>query len=168
VSMRKTALIICLIFAALCPAAGYALTGKYPGVVASLLAGLLWLPARKNPHSWMPSILLIVSVTLSAAGLLIGLPFFLIVIGSVAALAGWDLLILNAELENSQSGEKTRQYESRHLQTLVLAVGFGIIATLLRYTANLRIPFFVMILLVAIMLFALDRIWGFLKKGGKL
>ncbi|MBN1266903.1 MAG: hypothetical protein JXA25_15515 [Anaerolineales bacterium] len=166
--MRKTALILCLIIAALSPAAGFALAGIYTGVVPSLLAGLLWLPARKYPHSWMPSISLTVSTALAAAGVLNGLSFILMIIGAGAALAGWDLLLLNAELENTQPGEKTRQYESRHMQTLALAVIFGILAALPRYAGNLQIPFFVMIILIAIMLFALDRIWGFLNKGGKL
>ena len=83
---------------------------------------------------------------------------------SGVALAVWDLLLLDDAMGGKSSGEQIRQYESKHLQSLALALGSGLLVTFLGRLLNLRIPFVVIVFLVALLLFGFERIWGTIKK----
>ena len=89
------------------------------------------------------------------------------IFASAVALAVWDLLVLDSELGNTSSVEQTRRYETRHLQSLTLALGSGLLATLLGSFLKIQMPFIVLMLFVAFILFALDRVWGYIKNTGK-
>jgi hypothetical protein len=167
-SLRKIFFFLFLILSTLCLAAGYAIDRQWIGAMIAILAGLAWLLARKNPGSVLPHVCLLISVGLAVVGRLIGSPPFLMVSGSAVALAVWDLLLLDSSLGNNSSLEQTRQYENKHLQSLMLALGFGLLSILLGRAINLHTPFFVLMLFIIFILFALDRIWGYIKKTGKL
>ena len=156
--LRKTLLIICLIISVLCLAAGYALTGKWLGAALAILTGPAWLLARKYQESWLLFICLLISV-----GLIGAIPL-LMIFGSGIALAVWDLVFLDIGLGSDSSGEQTCRYENKHLQVLAMALGFGLVVTSLGRFINLQIPFIVMILLIAFTMFALDRVWTYIKK----
>jgi hypothetical protein len=81
------------------------------------------------------------------------------------ALAVWDLLNLDAALERNSSGQQTRQYEISHLQALTLALGSGLLATFFGRLLNFQMPFIVLMLFIAFSLFALDHVWGYIKKA---
>jgi uncharacterized membrane protein YhhN len=135
-------------------------------MIVSLIGPGWWL-ARKYPTTTLPLVCLLISVGLAVVGRLAGSPPLLMIFGSAVALAIWDILLLDSALENHSWVEKTRQYENRHLQALMLALGCGILAVLLGRLANIQIPFIVLILFIIFMLFALDRAWGYIKKAGK-
>jgi hypothetical protein len=99
--------------------------------------------------------------------MLIGSPPLWLLFGSALALVVWDLLLLDAALGNTSPIEQTRQYESQHLQSLMLALGFGLSTALLGRLLNIQIPFIVLVLCILFILIALDRVWGYLKKTGK-
>ena len=86
------------------------------------------------------------------------------IFGSAAALAAWDLVLLDSALGNHSYGEPTRRYENRHLQSLLMVLGFALLAIVLGRFVNLQLPFIVLLLSLAFILFALDRVWGYLKK----
>ena len=96
-----------------------------------------------------------------------GSPALAMIAGSAIALAVWDILLLDSALGNHLSAEPTRQYESKHLQALMLALGCGLFVTFLGRLSNIQVPFIVLLLLVTFILFALDRVWGYIKKAGK-
>ena len=97
-----------------------------------------------------------------------GVSPLLMIFGSAMALVVWDLVLLDSAVGNTSVGEQTRQYETRHLRSLLLTLGFGLIATLLGRSLSIQIPFLVLLLFVAFILFALDRIWSYIKKTGRL
>jgi hypothetical protein len=163
-SLRKLGFVACLIVSTLCLAAGYALAGQWLGAVLAILAAPAWLFARKYPFSWLPFICLSMSIGLAVIGRLLGSPPWLMICSSALALAVWDLLLLNVSLAGCASGEQTRRYENKHLQSLALAVGSGLFATFLGRLLNLQVPFLFLALLVALAVLGLDRIWGYLKK----
>ena len=165
-SLRKTLLIICLIISVLCLAAGYTLAGQWIGAILATLMAPAWLLARKYPQSWLLFVCLLVSVGLAAAGILVGASPLLMIFGSGISLAVWDLVSLDVALGSDSSREQTRHFENKHLQALVLAVGFGLVVTLLGRLVSLQIPFIVLIVLIAFTLLALDRVWGYIKKQG--
>ncbi len=162
-SLRKTFFFICLLISVSCLAAGYGIVGQRTGTLIAILLGPAWLLARKYSTTPLPLICLLVSVGLAVAGRLIGAPSLWMILGSGVALAAWDLLFLDATLEGNSLGQQTRQYENKHLQSLMLALGSGLFATLLGRLLNLQIPLMLLILFIICSLFALDRVWGYIK-----
>lgn len=162
--IRNTYFAICLIVSTLCLAVGYAIAGHWIGAGLAIITGLTWLLARKYPVSGLSLICLLASVGLAVAGQLTGSPPLLMICGSGFALAVWDLLFLDTALGRNASGEQTKRYESKHLQSLALALGSGLSVAFLGRFLNLQIPFVVLVLFVALAIFGLDRIWGYIKK----
>jgi hypothetical protein len=163
-TLRKTLFVVCLVVSALCLAAGYGISGQWVGVLVAIITGLAWLLARKYPASWLPLLCLLMTVGLAVAGRLTGSPPFLMICGSGVALAVWDLLFLDVALGSHSSGEQARQYEGKHLQSLALALGSGLLVTFLGRLLNLQIPFVLLMLFIALAIFALDRVGGYIKK----
>jgi hypothetical protein len=150
-----------------CLAAGYWLAGQWIGILVAILVAPIWLLAQKRPASWLPYICLSLSVVLAVIGTLIGSPVLFMTLGSTVALAVWDLLWLDAALGNDPTTEPSRQYEYKHIRSLLLALGIGLLAILLGHFVTIRLPFIILILLIAFILFAMDRTLGYLKKTGK-
>jgi hypothetical protein len=162
--LRKTFFVVCLVVSMLCLTAGYGFAGQWVGAVIAITFGLAWLPARKYPVSWLPHLCLFGSVILAVTGQLTGIPPVLMICGSGFALAVWDLILLDGALDTSSSGEQTRRYENKHLQSLALALGAGLLLAFLGGALNLQIPFVAMMLFVALVIFGFDRIWSTIKK----
>jgi hypothetical protein len=161
---RNILLSVCLIVSTACLIAGYGLAGQWIGVVLAILSGLAWLPARKYQALWLPHLCLFASVGLAVSGQLTGASPVLMICGSGLALAVWDLIFLDSALGTNTSEEQTGRYENSHLHSLALALGSGLLAAFLGGWLNLRIPFVVMLLLVALILFGFERIWGTIKR----
>lgn len=163
-SPRKTLFVICLILSTLCLAAGYGIARQWTGMIVAILLGPTWWLARKYPGSGLPFVCLSISVGLAVIGRLTGSPPLWMIFGSASALAVWDLLFLDSALGNTAPGAPTRQYENQHLRTLLLALGFALLAVLLGRFVTIQLPFVVLLLSLALLLYALDRVWGTLKK----
>jgi hypothetical protein len=161
---RKTFFVICLVVSMLCLTAGYGFAGQWIGAVIAIISGLSWLLARKYPLSWLPHLCLFMSVSLAVAGQVTGTPPVLMICGSGFALAAWDLICLDGALGTNSSGEQTMRYENKHLQSLALALGSGMLVAFLGGLFHLQIPFAVMMLLVALVIFGFERVWGTIKK----
>jgi hypothetical protein len=161
--LRKTFFVICLTVSMLCLTAGYGIAGEWIGAAIAIVTGLAWLLARKYPASGLPFICLVVSVCLAVVGRLSGSPPLLMICGSGFALAVWDLIFLDEALGGNSSEEQTRQYESKHLQSLALALGSGLLITFLGRLLNLQIPFVLLMLFIALALFGLDRVGSYIK-----
>ena len=166
-SLRKTFFAICLIILVLCLAAGYWISGQWIGAILAILIGPAWWLSRKYPDSLLPLVCLLGSVGLAVAGRLVGSPPLLMIFSSAAALAVWDLLLLDAALGNHSATEQTRRYENEHLQSLMLALGSGLLAALLGSFLKIQIPFILLLLFIILILFALDRVWDYIKTTGK-
>ena len=164
--LRKPFFVICLTVSTLCLAAGYVGAGEWTGAVIAILIGAAWLFARKYPASGLPFICLAGSVCLAVVGRLNGALPLLMICGSGVALAVWDLVLLDNALDGASSEAQTRLYESRHLQSLALALGCGLLMAFLGRLLALRPPFVVVMLLVALVIFGLDRAYGYIKKRG--
>ena len=165
--LRKTLFIICLILSVLCLAAGYGIAGHWLGAMLAILTGPAWLLARKYPRPQLSLVCLLITVGFAVVGRLVGSPPFLMIFASAVALAVWDLLVLDSALENTSWGEQTRHYETRHLQSLTLALGSGLLGILLGSFLKIQMPFIVLMLFIAFVLFALDHVWGYIKNTGR-
>ena len=163
-SLRKTLFVISLILSTLCLAAGYGIARQWMGTIVAILLGPTWWLARKHPSSGLPFVCLSISVGLAVLGRLTGSPSLWMIFGSATGLAAWDLLFLDSALGNASASGPTRQYENQHLRALLLALGFALCAILLGHFVTIQLPFVVLLLSLAFLLFALDRVWGILKK----
>jgi hypothetical protein len=163
-AFRKIFFAACLVLSVLCLAAGYGVAGQWPGVVMAIITGLAWLLARKYSDSGLPLLCLLASVGMAVVGRLTGVTPLLMICGSGMALAVWDLLLLDVALESHSSGEQTRQYENKHLQSLVLALGSGLCVAFLGRFLTLQIPFALLILFIVLTVFGLDRVWSHIEK----
>jgi hypothetical protein len=168
VSIRKIFFVICLILSVFCLATGYGSARQWMGAIVAILMGPAWYLARNYPDSPLPFLCLSGSVGLAVVGRLIGSSPLWMIFGSAAALVVWDLIFLDSALGKHSSTERTRQYENKHLQALLLALGSALFATVFGRLVNIQIPFIVLILFLAFLLFALDRVWGYIKKTGRL
>jgi hypothetical protein len=63
---------------------------------------------------------------------------------------------------NPSSGQGYR-YEIHHLQSLGLVVGLGIFAGIFGRMLHLQTPFVLFVIFIALILFALNRIWDYFK-----
>jgi hypothetical protein len=162
--LRKIFFIICLVISTVFLIVGYVITGLWIGAVIAIITGLAWLPSQKYPGSWLPHICLFASVCLAVAGRLTGSPPILMICSSGAALAAWDLLFLVNALKGSSFEGQTRRYENKHLQSLALAIGCGLTVALVGRLLNIQIPFIALMLFVVLVVFGLDRVWGYIKK----
>jgi hypothetical protein len=162
-SLRKIYFIICLVLSTVCLAVGFIITGLWIGSVIAIITGLAWLPSRKYPSSLLPHICLFASVCLAVVGLLTSSPPLLMICGSGASLAAWDVLFLDDALKVSSYEGQTRRYENNHLQSMVLSLGCGMILAFAGRLLNFQIPFVVLMLFVVLVVFGLDRVWGIIK-----
>lgn len=163
-TVRKMFFLMSLILLVLCLVAGYAIAGHWFGAVPTLLMGPAWWLARKHAASGLPLVCLLASVGFAVAGRLIGSPPLLMIFASTLSLAVWDLVLLDSALGKNDSVEPTRRYENSHLRSLLLALGAGLFAILFGRFLNIELSFFVLLLFVAFLLFALDRVFGYIKK----
>jgi hypothetical protein len=163
-TFRKSVFILCVITLVLCLAVGFEFTGQWIGSLIAFSMGPAWLIARKYPNSWLPVFCLLISISLAVVGKLTGGSSLLMIFGSGVSLAVWDLLSLDVALGSNVVNAQSHQYENKHLQSLALALGFGLLVAFLGHSLNLEIPFFVLILFIVFTLFGLDRIWNYIKK----
>jgi len=165
--MSKTLFVVCLIISVLCLASGYGIAGYWIGAAISILMGPAWWLAKKYPAWSLPPVCLSISVGLAVIGILIGCSPLWMIFGSAAALAAWDLVFLASAMGNHSPREQTRRYENKHIQSLLLALGFALLAIVTLRFVNIQMPFVVLLLSLAFILFGLDRFWGYIKKTGK-
>jgi hypothetical protein len=161
---RKTFFVVCLVSSMFCLAGGYGIAGQWVGAVIAIITGAAWLLDFKYVDTLLSHICLLVSVCLAVVGLITGSPPLLMICGSGFALATWDLFSLDIALKSGTYGEQTRRYENKHFQSLALALGCGLILEFAGRLLNFQIPFVVMMLFVALVIFGFDRIWSIIKK----
>jgi hypothetical protein len=157
-TLTKNLSLVCILASLACMLAGLAAGGQWTAGLPALAPALLMLLARRiTPSSWLPTIALVLSTGLAAIGILSGRQPFLLALGVIAALASWDLALM----ENSLHGSPPQQaafFEDRHLKSLRLAVGLGTLAVGLGGALQLSLPFGILILLVVLILICLDRL----------
>jgi hypothetical protein len=153
--MRKIIFFSCVLLAILCIGGGLVLTGAWlAGLAAVLPAGVLLIRSRW-PSAGHPTIALAGWVGLAGAGLLLRAAPALMLVGTAAGLAAWDLAQMARQEE--LASERGAALERRHYQYLALALGLGLLAALGGLSLRIQVPFIIVALLVGLLLFGLDR-----------
>ena len=162
-SLRRVLFLLSLLIALACLSGGYGMRGLGLGAALVLLPILALLFSQKSAAGGLPATCLVSLVALAAAGLLAGAPAYLMIPGAAAALAGWDLANLERTMQGSSSSPTARRFEKRHALSLAIALGFGLFMAATGRLVSLEIPFVLLILLVVIDLFSLDRVTHHLR-----
>jgi len=129
------------------------------GPAALLLPLLAWLFSVRWPHRWLPLIGLLLTVTLSAIGLFISAAPVLMILSAALALAGWDLLLWEQALSGDLPAAALSRLAYSHYTSLAVAILLGLLVTLAGRLLRLQLPFGVLIILVLLVLFSLERLW---------
>ena len=155
---RRLLFLACLLAALACLAGGYGMAGYWPAGIAALLplAGLGF--AARRPAGWLPAACLAALVCLAAGGLLARAPVLPMLGGATAALAAWSLANLDRALAGVPPSESEARLERVHLLTLALALGLGLLLAAAGALLPLPIPFALLIALVLLDLYSLDRV----------
>jgi hypothetical protein len=163
-SLRKICFVISIVIAVFFLATGFEIAGERILALITILIAPAWFIARKHTDTWLPFICLLTSVGLAVVGILIGASSLWMFLGSGFSLAVWDLLLFSAALESNPSGEQTRLYEIKHIQSLGLALGSGFFLAFIGRLFTFQLPFALLILFITSVLFGLDRTLGDIKK----
>ena len=148
-----------LCIAAACLTAAYAAVGRWQLAAASLLLGLSWFLVWKFAAVDAAPLFLCAAVALCALGILLGCQPWLMICAAAAALAAWDLHLLDSALKKFPTPAPYRFYQARHVKWLFLSLGGGLLAALLGQFLSFQLPFWVMLLLAAGFVFLLERVW---------
>ena len=157
--VRKILRYVCPMISVTCLGIGFATTGSWIAALVMVFSLLTWLSAIKWPFGFPPSWTLVFSVSLAAAGLLTGAMPLLMLLGAALALAGWDVVLWDRSLTNNSPPTSLTLIESKHYQSLVMALGLGLLAILAGRLFRFQISFGWMVVIVILALFSLERIW---------
>ena len=147
---RSTILNICLIISTGCLGAGYIFDGYWQILPVLLVILLFWMMAKKQLGFWPTSGFLLVYLALAAIGVVADLPVGLMVVACTLALASWDLIQFERNLNENLLLETSTPFEKHHLRSLVLAVSAGLLLAFMSLYIHLQLPFGVIVSLVLI------------------
>ena len=112
--------------------------------IAVVLCMILWLFLRKKS----PSICLISSIIVTATGILFGAnPFFMILYCGLS-LGSWDITLMELQISGNAKGTKVNLYNSMRFISLGLTLVISFVIIFISRFTNLKLPFFVIIILV--------------------
>lgn len=165
--MLKPATTIATILAALLPAIGYALGGRWVGAVASVALGGLWLAAQQRGWNGVEALGLVGFVSLAAVGVLLGLAAPMLLVGVVVALVAWDLDRFARRLRSAGHVEAERALVRAHLQRVLLAVGLGLLLSLVAGGIQIPLSFGWIVGLAVLAVLGLSRAVRALNREGE-
>lgn len=134
--------------------------------IAAAFAALLllsWL-LRRWSASGLAATILSIYVLLAAIGALMALSVPLLILGTTAALAGWDLTLFSQDVNDSAAADAAVLIEESHLRWLALAGGTGAGLAYLSSAIPVRLPF---VLTVALVLLAVGGLVFGLRYFGR-
>lgn len=161
---RKNLTLLCPALSSLCLAGGFLPSWA---AAAGALTLLIWAAAHRKKTLWTANLGLAAATAAAAYGLATGAGLAWMLPAAALGLASWDLLLLDARLEQNPPGVPTAALERAHFAALVLALGLGLLAAALGQLIRFQIPFFFMLILVALAYVSLDRLLRALGESSK-
>lgn len=164
---RLGALFVVLAMAALgagALSAGSGLAGRWPWLLVPGGLGLLWLGGLRRGWLWVAPLGLAGFALVAAAGLLQALGAGWMVVGLVAALCAWDLHYLAHSLRDLEPEGAHRALERRHVHRLLAVAGLSLILAAVALTVEIKLTFFLALLLGLLAAWGLGRVVGFLRR----
>lgn len=162
IRLRKILTLLCPILSSLCLVIGYQRSGIAAAAGVGLFTLLVWLAVRRWPAAWAVGLALALSTGASVFGVTTDGPAPWLMISAAFGLASWDLILLDVSLAGNcapvSGAKQAERLETAHYQSLALALGAGLLLSLVGRLIHFHIPFIFMLLLVALAYFSLDRL----------
>lgn len=162
-NFRKALLALTCLVAATGLIMGMAGQWRLVSLAASALLAVAWALKPLRHISWLASLSLGVYLLIAAAGLTLeGEPIFL-VIGGMAALATWDLILFGRNLEGAENNAGLHRCTLEHFKSLGIAFGLAALLVIPVLLIRIQLPFFVMLVVLAIAATGILLAYRFLK-----
>jgi hypothetical protein len=149
-------------------ALGYVMGGFWALTVMIVSLGLLWWLGQARNWDWIAPWGLILFVVMAAVGLWLGLAAGWMLLGTVAALAAWDLnhfaLRLKSVAWDETLAKRRRALERRHLRRLLIVNGLGLLLSAVALGIKVKFSFGAAFLLGLIAILGLSRAIGFMAR----
>jgi len=166
VARRLGALLVVLAMAALAAgtlSAPFGLAAGWPWLLALAVLSFFWLAGFWRGWLWSAPWGLAGFTLAAAAGLLQGLGAGWMILGLVAALCAWDLHYLAHLLQDLAPAEAHRTLERRHIQRVLTVAGLSLALAAVALTLEVKLTFFLALLLGLLAAWGLGRAVGFLR-----
>lgn len=145
-------------------ASGYAISLRWFEVIIIALIGLLWLTGRQCGWAWTVSLGFMLFVGAAAFGIWLELPSALMLCGTVATLAAWDLDGFSARLQRAKRIEGQQQLQRSHLWRLLIVSALGLLLGGVALGVRVEFGFWSALLLGILAILGLSRTIGFLRR----
>lgn len=106
---------------------------------------------------------LLLAISLSVAGTLLGFTPFWMYLTVVLSLAGWVILNLYLDQKKNADPHGMDSTVKKSLLLISALVCFSILIQLLGKTVQITLPFWAVLVIILIFVFCLDRVWRFLQ-----
>jgi hypothetical protein len=144
--------------------AGYDVARRWPWLLVTGGLGLLWLAGYWRDWLWVAPLALAGLALAAAAGLLQAFGPGWMVLSLVAALCAWDLHYWVHTRRHLESAEDHRALERAHIRRLLAVAGLALALAAVALTVELRLTFFLALLLGLLAAWGLGRALGFLRR----
>jgi hypothetical protein len=145
-------------------ALGYGLAGILPGALAAVILGGLWLVGQWRRFTWAASLGFVISTSLAATGLFLGVVAGWMLVALVAALSAWDLDAFACRLNRAARVEGQANLERQHLLRLLVVVGLGLALAAVALGFRFRFHFGLALLLGMLVILGLSKAIGLLRR----
>lgn len=149
-------------------ALGYALGGLWNLTLVIVALGFLWLLGQTRHWGWMAFVGLVSFVGVAVIGLWFDLAAGWMLLGTVMALAAWDLDHFAQRLRyvgwDETLAERRRELERRHLQRLLSVSGLGLLLAAVALGVRIRFNFGIAFLLGLVAVLGLSQAISFLRR----
>lgn len=147
----------CLVISGLSLAAA-SLVGGHWAIVGVLPAqAAFWFALRKQSVQWRSSCLLVMYLAVAIVGILLGMTVAILLVGTIATLAAWDLMNFGETLRDASGPESINLLARSHLRSLALALSMGALLSAAGLALDLDLPFAVVGVLALALVASLAR-----------
>jgi hypothetical protein len=156
---------ISIILATLSLGLGYAMGRLWAGAALSVALGVLWLLGRRRGRGWAASVGMTCFVGTAALGIWWQLSAPAMLVGSVAALAAWDLDHFTERMRSTDHVVGQDGMVRSHLRRLLIVSGIGLLLGGVALGVQIELSFGWALLLGASAILGLSRARGFARRA---
>ncbi len=153
-SVYKILFFIFLIISAFFAFFGFYQSGLLYLEIAIVGCAIIWIFLREKN----PSVCLIISIIITAVGILLGVNFFFMVLYCGFSLALWDITLMELRISENAYNTKIKLYNLVRLSSLGLALVISFVIIFTCRFINIKIPFFIIVILAISAFLCIKRI----------
>lgn len=124
---------------------------------------LLWIGVIKS-WQWTNNLVFVLQLSLAIIGALMSVSPYLMIAGSVGALASWDLIDLLTKQKISTDILHFEKYKNNRQIFLGFTIGIGVFFAEIGLFIHIKLPFVIVFLIGLIVLFCLYKMFSILKR----